>query len=63
MSAVEQPRRDDRASLHWMACYDDYCHTHRQMKDNNYYPARTTAVVVGYRPATARSHTPKNYLT
>jgi len=21
-----------------MACYDDYCHTHRQKKDNNYYP-------------------------
>jgi len=38
LSAVEQPRQDDHASLHWTACYDDYCSIHRQMKDNNYYP-------------------------
>ena len=38
MSAVGQPRTDDHASLHWTACYDDYCNTHRQSKDNHYYP-------------------------
>jgi len=35
LSAVEQPRTDNHVSLHWMACYDDYCNTHRQSKDNN----------------------------
>jgi len=40
LSAVEQPRANDHASLHWTACYDDYCGAHRQMKDNNYYPRR-----------------------
>jgi len=37
-SAVGQPRTDDHAPLHWTACYDDYCNTHCQSKDNNYYP-------------------------
>jgi len=41
LSAVGQPRTDDHASLHWTACYDDYCNTHRQSKDNNYYPRNT----------------------
>jgi len=40
LSAVGQPRTNDHASLHWTACYDDYCGVHRQMKDNNYYPRR-----------------------
>jgi len=31
-------RHNDHASLHWTACYDDYCNTHRQSKDKNYYP-------------------------
>jgi hypothetical protein len=35
---LEQSRTDNHASLHWTACYDDYCGVHRQMKDNNYYP-------------------------
>jgi len=38
LSAAGQPHTNDQASLHWMACYDDYCNTHRQSKDNNYYP-------------------------
>jgi len=38
LSAAGQPRANDHASLHWTACYDDYCKAHRQMKDNNYYP-------------------------
>jgi len=38
MSAIGQPRANDHASLPWTACYDDYCNTHRQSKDNNYYP-------------------------
>ena len=40
VSAVGQPSANDHASLHWTACYDDYCNTHRQMKDDNYYPQR-----------------------
>ena len=40
-SSTEQPRQDDHASLHWTACYDDYCNTHRQMKNNNYYPRQS----------------------
>ena len=32
------PNTDNHASLHWTACYDDYCGIHRQIKDNNYYP-------------------------
>ena len=36
LSTVGQPRTNDHASLHWTACYDDYCGVHRQMKDNNY---------------------------
>jgi len=39
-SAAGQPRANDHASLHWTACYDDYCGAHRQMKDDNYYPQR-----------------------
>jgi len=35
---VGQPRTDDHAPLHWKACYDDYCNTYHQSKDNNYYP-------------------------
>jgi len=38
LSAVGHLHTNDHASLHWMACYNDYCNTHRQMKDNNYYP-------------------------
>jgi len=38
LSAVGQPSANDHASLHWTACYDDYCNAHRQMKDDNYYP-------------------------
>jgi len=41
LSAAGQPRTNDHASLHWTACYDDYCNTHRQSKDNNYYPRRS----------------------
>jgi len=37
---VGQPRANDHVSLHWTACYDDYCGAHRQMKDDNYYPQR-----------------------
>ena len=37
---VGHPHTNDHASLHWMACYDDSCNTHRQIKDNNYYPRR-----------------------
>jgi len=40
LSAGGQPRTNDHASLHWTTCYDDYCGTHRQMKDDNYYPQR-----------------------
>jgi len=40
LSAVGHPHTNDHASLHGMACYDDYCNTHHQMKDNNYYPRR-----------------------
>jgi len=43
MSAVGQPRTNDHASLHWTACYDDYCGVHRQMKNDNYYPQRSTS--------------------
>ena len=42
LSAVEQPRTNDHVSLHWTACYDDHCSTHRQMKDYNYYPQRSS---------------------
>jgi hypothetical protein len=34
------PSTNNHASLHWTACYDDYCNTHRQSKDNAYYPRR-----------------------
>jgi len=37
LSAAGQPHTNNHASLHWTACYDDYCNTHRQSKDNNYY--------------------------
>jgi len=40
LSAVGHPHTNDHVSLHWAACYDDYCNTSRQMKDNNYYPRR-----------------------
>jgi len=40
LSAAGQPSANDHASLHWTACYDDYCGTHHQMKDDNYYPQR-----------------------
>jgi hypothetical protein len=35
--AVEQPRTNDHVSLHWTACYNDECSTHRHAKDNAYY--------------------------
>jgi len=38
LSAVGQPCTDDHTYLHWTACYDDYCNTHHQSKDNNYDP-------------------------
>jgi len=41
LSAAGQPHTNDHTSLHWMPCYDDYCNTHRQSKDNNYYPRRS----------------------
>jgi len=41
LSAVGQPHTNDHASLYWTACYDDYCSTHRQSKDNNYYPCQS----------------------
>jgi len=41
VSAAGQPHTNDDTSLHWTACYDDYCNTHRQSKDNNYYPRRS----------------------
>jgi len=41
MSAVGQPRINDHAPLHWTACYNDYCGTHHQSKDNNYYPCQS----------------------
>jgi len=37
LSAVGHPHLDDHASLHWTAYYDDYCSTHRQSKNYNYY--------------------------
>ena len=40
LSAVGHLHTNDHASLHWTACYNDYCNTHRQMKDNNYYLRR-----------------------
>jgi len=40
LSAVGQPCANDHVSLHWTACYDDYCGTHHQMKDDNYYLQR-----------------------
>jgi len=40
LSAAGQPSANDHVSLHWTACYDDYCGAHRQMKDENYYPQR-----------------------
>jgi len=43
MSAVGQPSTNDHASLHWTACYDDYCGVHHQMKNDNYYPQRSTS--------------------
>jgi len=41
LSATGQPHTNDHASLHWTACYDNYCNTHRQSKDNNYYPCQS----------------------
>jgi len=41
LSAAGQPRTNDHAALYWTACYDDYCNTHHQSKDNNYYPCRS----------------------
>jgi len=41
LSTAGQPHTNDHASLHWTACYDDYCNTHRQSKDNNYYLRRS----------------------
>jgi len=41
LSAIGRPRQDDHASLHWTACYDNYCSVHRQMKDNNYDPHKS----------------------
>jgi len=41
LSAAGQPHTNDHASLRWTACYDDYCNTHRQSKDNNYYLRRS----------------------
>jgi len=41
LSATGQHRTNDHASLHWTAYYDDYCNTHHQSKDNNYYPRRS----------------------
>jgi len=43
LSAVGQPCQDNHTSLHWTACYDDNCSTHRQMKDYNYYPQRSSS--------------------
>jgi hypothetical protein len=40
LSAAEQPRTNNHASLHWTACYDDGCSIHRQDKDFAYYPRR-----------------------
>jgi len=40
LSTGGQPCDNDHVSLHWTAYYDDYCGTHRQMKDDNYYPQR-----------------------
>jgi hypothetical protein len=31
---------NNRASVHWTVCYNDYCTAHRQSKDNTYYPWR-----------------------
>jgi len=42
LSAVGLPHANDHASLYWTACYDDDCSTHRQMKDYNYYPQRSS---------------------
>jgi len=39
--AAGPPRTNDHVSLHWTGCYNDYCNTHRQSKDNNYYPRRS----------------------
>jgi len=41
LSAPGQPCTNTHASLHSTAYYDDYCNTHRQSKDNNYYPRRS----------------------
>jgi len=38
LSAINRPT--DYASMHWTACYDDYCRIHRHAKNNNYYPYR-----------------------
>jgi hypothetical protein len=40
LSAAEQPQTNDHASLRWTACYNDEYNTHRQAKDNAYYPRR-----------------------
>jgi len=42
LSAAGQPHTNDHVSLHWTACYDDYYNTHRQSKDNNYYPRQSS---------------------
>ena len=37
-STLGHPHTNDHVSLHWTACYDDYCNNNCHMKDNNYYP-------------------------
>jgi len=41
LSTVGQPCTDDHASLHWTACYDDYCNTHIRKKKNCVLSVRT----------------------
>jgi len=41
LSTIGQPRTNDYTSLHWTACYDDYCSTHYQSMDNNNYPRQS----------------------
>jgi len=41
LSTTGQPRTNDHVSLHGTACYNDYCNTHHQSKDNNYYPRQS----------------------
>ena len=42
LSAIGQLRTNNHASLHWTSCYDKYYGVHRQMKENNYYPQRSS---------------------